>query len=393
MLPFGREALPHWPLDPGITYLNHGTVGVTPHRVLAAEQAIRADIERRPAQFLLRELSAVAVGVPRAEPPRMREAAARVAAFLGAREPDLVFVDNATAGVNAVLRSFDLKPGDEIVVTDLSYGGVARSALYAAERAGGTVKTVETPAPSAGGGPIADAIVDAIGPRTRIAIVDHVASESALILPLQEIAARARAKGALVLGDGAHALGMLPVDIQSLGVDWYTGNLHKWAWSPRSTGILWADPKRHAGLHPTVISWGLGDGIAAEFDWVGTRNPAPFLAAPAGIDLLHEWGLDRVRAHNHALAWEAAVTLPRRWGTETPVPESMVGSMVTLPLPHGLGTTEHDAARLRDSLLFEDRIEVQIHAFRGRLWTRISTQVYNAADDVARLGTAVAARV
>ncbi|HKQ19138.1 MAG TPA: aminotransferase class V-fold PLP-dependent enzyme [Candidatus Eisenbacteria bacterium] len=393
MLPLGREALPHWPLDPGITYLNHGTVGVTPLRVLAAEQAIRADIERRPAQFLLRELSAVAVGVPREKPPRMREAAARVAAFLGAREPDLVFVDNATTGVNAVLRSFDLKPGDEIVVTDLSYGGVARSAKYAAERAGGTVKTVETPAPSAGGGAIADAIVDAIGPRTRIAIVDHVASESSLILPLQEIAARARAKGALVLGDGAHALGMLPVDIPSLGVDWYTGNLHKWAWSPRSAGILWADPKRHAGLHPTVISWGLGDGIAAEFDWVGTRNPAAYLAAPAGIDLLHEWGLDRVRAHNHALAWDAAVTLPRRWGTETPVPESMVGSMVTLPLPHGLGDREDDAARLRDSLLFEDRIEVQIHAFRGRLWTRISTQVYNDGNDLERLGAAVAARV
>ena len=392
MLPLGREALPHWPLDPGITYLNHGTVGVTPLRVLAEEQAIRADIERRPAQFLLRELSSVAVGQPRAKPPRMREAAARVAAFLGAHEPDLVFVDNATTGVNAVLRSFDLRAGDEIVVTDLSYGGVVLSAKYAAERSGATVKTVETPAPSADGGAIADAIVGAIGPRTRIAIVDHVASESALILPLQEIAARARAKGTLVLGDGAHALGMLPVDISSLGVDWYTGNLHKWAWSPRSAGILWADPKRQPGLHPTVISWGLGDGIAAEFDWVGTRNPAPYLAAPAGIDLLHEWGLDRVRAHNHALAWEAAVTLPRRWGTETPVPESMVGSMVTLPLPHGLGSTEDDAARLRDALLFEDRIEVQIHAFRGRLWTRISTQVYNDASDLERLGEAVAAR-
>jgi len=393
MHPLGREALPHWPLDPGVIYLNHGTVGVTPLRVLAVEQEIRADLERRPAEFLLRELSAVAVGLPRAKPPRMRDAAARVAAFLGARGPDLVFVDNATTGVNAVLRSFDLKSGDEILVTDLSYGGVARSATYAAERAGGHVRTVETPPPSAGGGAIADAIVDAIGPRTRIAIVDHVTSESALILPLQEIAARARAKGTLVLGDGAHALGMLPVDIPSLGVDWYTGNLHKWAWSPRSAGILWADPRRHAGLHPTVISWGLDDGIAAEFDWVGTRNPAPFLAAPAGIDLLHEWGLDRVRAHNHALAWEAAVTLPRRWGTETPVPESMVGSMVTLPLPQTLGSTEDDVARVRDALLYEDRIEVQIHVFRGRLWARISTQVYNDANDLERLGAAVAARV
>lgn len=391
MLPFGHDALRHWPLDPGVVYLNHGTVGVTPVRVLEAERAIRDEIERRPAQFLLRELSAIAVGVPRAEVPRMRAAAERVAAFLGARGSDLVFVENATTGVNAVLRSIDFRPGDEVVVSDLAYGAVAKGAAYAATRAGATVRTVETPAPDRGSEAIADAIVAAVGPRTRLAIVDHVASESALVLPLQEIAARIHAKGALVLGDGAHALGMLPLQIASLGVDWYTGNLHKWAWAPRSSAILWAAPERQAELHPTVISWGLGEGIAAEFDWVGTRNPAAYLAAPAAIDLMEEWGTEAVRSYNHALAWEAAVTLPRRWGTETPVDESMVGSMVTLPLP-GTGSTEEDAARLRDALLFENRIEVQIHSWRGRLWTRISTQVYNDASDLERLGAAVAAR-
>jgi len=393
MLPFGREALPHWPLDPDVTYLNHGTVGVTPLRVLAAERAIRDDIERRPAQFLLRELSAVAVGLPRAEPPRMRAAAARVAAFLGAREPDLVFVDNGTTGANAVLRSIDFRSGDEILVTDLTYGGVARAAAHAASRSGAVVRTVETPAPARGGSAIADAIVGAVGPRTRLVIADHVTSESALVLPLREIAERVHAKGAMVLGDGAHAIGMLPVQIESFGVDWYTGNLHKWAWSPRSAAVLWASPGRHAGLHPTVISWGLGEGITAEFDWVGTRNPAAYLAAPAGIDLMVEWGVDAVRAHNHGLAWEAAITLPRRWGTETPVDESLVGSMVTLPLPGSLGSTATDAARLRDALLFEDRIEVQIHAWRDRLWTRISTQVYNDSSDLERLGSAISARI
>ena len=392
MFPFGRKALPHWPLDPDVVYLNHGTVGVTPVRVLEAERAIRDEIEWRPAQFLLRELSAVAVGLPRAKPPRMRAAAARVAAFLGAREPDLVFVENATTGVNAVLRSIDFRPGDEIVVTDLAYGAIAMGAAHAASRAGASVRTVETPPADRGAGAIADAIVAAVGPRTRLAIVDHVTSESALVLPLQEIAARVRAKGALVLADGAHALGMLPLQIESLGVDWYTGNLHKWAWSPRSAAILWAAPEHHAGLHPTVISWGLGDGIAAEFDWVGTRNPAAYLAAPVGIELMEEWGTDAVRAHNHALAWEAAVTLPRRWGTETPMDESMVGSMTTVPLPASFGSTGEDAARLRDALLFEDRIEVQIHAWRERLWTRVSTQVYNDASDLERLGAAVSAR-
>lgn len=392
MLPFGREALPHWPLDPDVTYLNHATVGVTPVRVLEAERAIRDEIERRPAQFLLRELSAIAVGLPRAEAPRMRAAAARVAAFLGAREPDLVFVENATTGVNAVLRSMDFRPGDEILVTDLAYGAIAKGAAHAAARSGATVRTVETPAADKGGGAIADAIVGAIGPRTRLAIVDHVASESALVLPLSEIAARARAKGVLVLGDGAHAPGMLPLEIASLGVDWYTGNLHKWAWSPRSAAILWAAPERQAELHPPVISWGLGEGMATEFDWVGTRNPAAFLAAPAGIDLMETWGVVAVRAHNHALAWEAAVTLPRRWGTERPVDESLVGSMVTLPLPAHLGSAACDAARLRDALLFEDRIEVQIHPWRGRLWVRISAQVYNDSTDLERLGAAVAGR-
>jgi isopenicillin-N epimerase len=223
-------------------------------------------------------------------------------------------------------------------------------------------------------------------------VVDHITSETALLLPLAEIAARCRARGVPVLADGAHAPGAIALDIPVLGVDWYVANLHKWAWAPRSSGILWAPLGRQAGLHPPVISWGLDQGFTAEFDLVGTRDPSAHLAAPAAIAFLRELGFDAVRAHNHALAWSAAKLLAARWGTELPMPESMVATMATVPLPAGLGATREDAARLRDALLFEDRIEVQLHAARGRLWVRVSAQVYNEMADYERLAEAVTRR-
>jgi isopenicillin-N epimerase len=195
-----------------------------------------------------------------------------------------------------------------------------------------------------------------------------------------------------VLVDGAHAPGMLPLDIPSLGVDYYTANLHKWAHAPRSSAFLWAAPERQAGLHPLVISWGLDKGFLAEFDWVGTRDPSAWLAAPVGIDFLHELGFEAARAYNHRLAWNAARALADRWGTRLGVREEHVGSMVTLPLPERFGSVREDAVRLRDALLYEDHIEVQVHARQGRLATRISAQVYNERDDFERLRDAVVRR-
>ena len=255
MPPFGRSLLAEFPLDPSITYLNHGTVGLTPRRVLAAQQAIRDEIERQPSRFLLRELtvSSTSVGMPRAETPRLRVAANAVASFLGARGDDVVFVDNATTGANAVLRSFPFEPGDEVLVTDLGYGGVTNAARFAARERGATVTTVTMPWPPRATD-LADAIVEAVTPRTRLAIVDHVTAETALVLPVADIAARLRARGVAALVDGAHAPGAIPVDITALDVDWYVGNLHKWMWVPRSSGILWAAPARQAALHPPVIS-------------------------------------------------------------------------------------------------------------------------------------------
>lgn len=392
MTRFGRHMLDHWSLDPGITYLNHGTVGAPPRRALAAQQKIRDEIERQPSRFLLRELSSIVVGVPRHEPPRLRVAAEAVASFVGTSGSDLAFVDNATTGVNAVLRSFDLKSGDEILITDHAYGGIANAAAFVARERGARVQTLELPYPSSTPGSIVEAVTAALGPRTRVAIVDHITSESAMILPIAEIAARCREKGVAVLADGAHAPGALPLDIPALGVDWYAANLHKWAYAPRSCGFLWAAADRQKGLHPPVISWGLDKGFADEFDWVGTRDPSAHLAAPEGIAFMRELGLEEVRAHNHGLAWDAARMLTERWGTDLATDEAMVGTMATVPLPASFGTNKEDAARLRDALLFEDRIEVQVHAWRGRLWVRVSAQVYNDMSDIERLAEAVTAR-
>lgn len=389
MRQFGTAMQAEWPLDPEITYLNHGTVGVTPRRVLAAQQAIRDEIERQPAPYLLRELTSIVVGQPRAEKPRMRQAAEGVAAFLGARGDDLVFVDNATTGANAVLRSFPLEPGDEILVTDLGYGGVTQAAMFAARERGATVRTAATPSPIRSAAELADACVAAIGPRTRLAVIDHITSQTALILPLTEIAERCRERGVAVLADGAHAPGAIPLDIPSLGVDWYVGNLHKWLWVPRSSGILWASPERQQGLHPPVISWGLDQGFTAEFDLPGTRDPSAHLSAPAAIAMMQEFGIDAVQQYNHSLAWTGAHRLAERWGTAFETPERLIGTMATVAMPDSAGSTADDAARVRDRLLFEDHIEVQVHAGRNRLHARISGQIYNRMDEIDRLAEAV----
>lgn len=378
-----------WPLEPRVTYLNHGTVGVTPRRILAAQQAIRDDIERRPSDYLLRELTSIVVGRPRPDKPRMRQAADVVAEFLGARGDDLVFVDNATTGANAVLRSFPLEPGEEILVTDLGYGGVTQAAAFAARERRGVLRTAVTPYPVRSSAELVDAVVSAIGPKTRLAVIDHITSQSALILPVAEIAMQCHARGVAVLADGAHAPGAISFDIPSLGVDWYVANLHKWMWTPRSSGILWAPPERQQDLHPAVISWGLDQGFTAEFDLPGTRDPSAHLAAPAAIAMMRELGVADVQRYNHALVWAGARRLAERWTVQLETPESLVGTMATVVLPESVGRTVDESLDVRDRLLFEHGIEVQLHSFRDRLHARISAQIYNTMEDIDQLAESV----
>ncbi len=388
---FGRAMLVHFPLEPGGVYLNHGTVGVTPIAVMQARAALLEEIERHPARFMIRELMNLGMSAP-PETPRLRAAADRVAAFLGATGEGLVFVDNASSGVNAVLRSMALRPGDEIVISDQAYGGVLRAAAFIARERGATLVTVAFPFPAEDPAAVVAAVESAITPRTRIALLDHVSSETALVLPLAEMAAACRAKGVPVLVDGAHAPGAIDLDIESLGVDWYAANLHKWAFAPRSCGVLWAAPARRPELHPGVISWGVtNDDWLQEFDWTGTRDPSPWLAAPAGLDFMRDvLGVQAMRDHNHRLAWQSAQRLAARWGRRWTTPEAMIGCMVNVPLPERLGPANAATAqRLRDALLFEHGIEVPVIARGGTLSVRVSIQVYNDESDIERLEQAV----
>lgn len=390
---FGRSLRSEWLLDPDLVYLNHPTVGATPRVVLAAQRAIQDLTERNPSRFQLRELTDHAVGKWRPAQPRMREAADAVAAFVGARGEDVVFVDNTTTGANAVLRSFPFTPGDEVLVSDLGYGGVTRAAIYETGLRGASVKTVSIPHPFEAGA-IVDAFEQAVSPRTTLAIVDHIAADAGLLLPLAAIVSRLQARGVAVLADGAHGPGAMALDVPSFGADWYVANLHKWAFVPRSSGFLWTSPARQATTHPAVMSWGLGEGYTTEFDLPGTRDASAHLAAPAAIAFFDTLGgPDAVYPYIHDLALSGAQMLAERWGTALNSPASMIGSMGTITLPATLGSTADDAATLRDALLFEDHIEVGLSAARGRLHVRVAAAVYNDMDDYEQLAAAIERRL
>lgn len=376
-----------WPLDPAATYLNHGTVGVVPNRIAEAQQALRARIERHPAKFMLRDLWTFTGSA--AGPTLMRQAAAGVAAFVGARAEDLVFVDNTTAGVNAVLRSTPFAAGDEILVTDHLYGGLMAAVQHTTNATGAVARVAGIPYPAFDAGRTIECVAAAITNRTKLVIIEHIAAESGIVFPVEALVRTCKAKGATVLVDGAHVPGALPLDVNAIGADYYVANLHKWAMAPRSSAFLVASPGRQATLHPAVISWGYGQGFLQEFDWVGTRDATPWLLAPEGIRFLHDLGFDQLRAYNHDLAWYAAQSLSDRWGTQLSITEATVGCMVSVMTPEPVGSTKQDAARLRDRLLFEHDIEVQVHARAGRVWVRVSAQVYNDRSDIERLGAAV----
>ena len=388
---FGRTMIDQWMLDPTVTYLNHGTVGAPPIPVIARWRAIQDEIELQPAQFLLRELADYdAVGKPTS--PRMRVAAQEVADFVGCEVEQFGFVDNATAGCNAVLRSFPFRAGDEILVMNLGYGGVNRAVDYAAEQKGCTVRVVDLPRPGAQPHEFVSAVAATIASSTRMVVIDHITSQTALVLPLADIAAACHRHGVVVLADGAHAPGAIPLDVESLGVDFYVANLHKWLWTPRSCGFVWAADEYVAHLHPTVISWGYRNGMAAEFDLVGTRDPSPFLTAPYAISLWKEWGGQKILDYNHETVVRNARRLAEAWGTEFTIPEEMIGPMAYVTLPDGLGSVTSDAVALQESLLADDRIEVPVFADNGRLTCRISAQIYNDDNDFAFLIDAVKSR-
>lgn len=402
-----------WPLDPSITFLNHGSFGSCPRPVLDAQQAWRDRLEAQPVQFLARDLPAL-----------LTDARGELGAFVGADPDDLAFVANATGAVNAVLRSLRFAPGDELLTTDHEYNATINVLRHVAERDGARVVVARVPFPVASADEVVDAILGAATMRTRFALISHVTSPTALVFPIERIVRRLAERGVETLVDGAHAAGMVPLDLDALGAAWYTGNLHKWVCAPKGAGFLHARRDRQPGIRPNTISHGAnadlmasnGAGPAtryrAEFDWQGTLDPTPWLATADALQLLGHLvggGWREVMERNHDLTLRARDRLADVLGLDRALPgqPSMLGSMVALPLPPsgplatpGAGSSPLDTDPLQRRLLDEFRIEVPIYPFPvpaaesplpPRRLIRISSALHNGPDDAERLADALAA--
>jgi len=379
---FGRALRGEWLLEEGMTFLNHGSFGATPRRVLRAQERWRTAMERQPLRFFLDEL-----------PGALAASRAALGELVGADPGRLALVENATAACNAVLRSIELEPGDRVVAIGHIYPAIEATIRYVCQRRGAEAVFVDLPFPPAGPDQVVQAATQALDERTRMVVIDHVTSTTALVLPVAEVVALCRTRGIPVLVDGAHAPGMLDLDLEALGADHYAGNCHKWLCAAKGCGFLYSSPDAalaHRDLHPAVISLEYPAGFPDEFGWIGTRDPSAWLSLVEALALHDELGPGRVRRHNRELVLAAGSLLCAAWGVEQRVPEAMVGSILTLPSPVQVEPTLEGSMALRARLWREHRIEVMPVAVHGRTWIRISAQVYNELDDYRRLAEALA---
>jgi isopenicillin-N epimerase len=369
-----------WCLDPSVTYLNHGSFGACPSAVLEAQSSLRMEMEREPVDFLVASL-----------PARLDVARQALAAFVGAAPEDLVFVPNATAGVNAVLRSLSLAPGDELLLTNHTYAACRKTVDYVAAHAGARVVVVQLPFPCRDDEEIVFSVLKCVSPRTRLALLDHVTSPTALVLPITRLVNELRTRGVDTLVDGAHAPGMVPLGLEELGAAYYTGNAHKWLCAPKGAAFLHVRREHQAQLHPNVISHGYTAGFHAEFDWPGTFDPTPWLCVPEALRFiggLLPAGWPQVMAVNRDLTLKARALLLESSGLEAPCPDAMIGSMASIPLPPAArGAPAHglDCAGLH-AWFRERQVETWLHPHPLPL-LRISAQLYNDLDQFKRLAT------
>jgi isopenicillin-N epimerase len=365
----------HWTLDPRVTFLNHGAFGATPRAVLEKQSELRAQIEREPVRFFVRELE-----------PLLDEARRALAEFIGADPNGLAFVPNATAGVNAVLRSLDLDKHDELLVTAQEYNASRNALEFAAALSGAKVVVADVPFPIASPEVVVERVLEKVTGRTRLLLIDHVVSQTALILPIERIVSELHARGIDTLVDGAHAPGMLPLDVRAIGAAYYTGNLHKWVCAPKGAAFLYVRENRRAGVRPVAISHGANSPrrdrgrFLLEFDWTGTFDPTPWLCVPESLRVmasLVEGGWPEIMRRNRELALRARDLL----APDRPAPDEMIGSMAAWPIPDG------DADALMDELLFQHRIEVPVMPWPQppKRLLRVSAQLYNTIDEYERL--------
>jgi len=395
-----RLGLP-FALDPSVVFVNHGSFGACPTPVLEAQAAWRTRLEAQPVRFF-DELEA-----------RLDDARAVVGAFLHADPDGLAFLPNATTGVSTVLRSLRFAPGDELLTTDHEYNATLNALSEVALRDGARVVLARIPFPLRSSDAAVGAILDRVTSRTRLALISHVTSPTALVLPIERIVARLSERGVDTLVDGAHAPGMVEVDVDALFPAFWTGNGHKWLCGPKGSAVLWVRADRREGIEPLVISHGWNDARAARgerpafrvrFDWTGTSDPTPYLALADAIGIvggLEPGGWPARMAANRALALAGRDALAAAFGVEPPAPDDMIGSMAALTLP-GVAT-DGDALAIHRALV-DDGFEVPVHGWPvaaaraagagpAAVVVRLSAQRYNELADYEALGIALTRRL
>ncbi len=387
------EIARQWQIRPDTTYLNHGSFGPPPEPVRAARRRWIEAAESQPMDFFVRQLE-----------PAWLAARDKLAAFVGTSGANLIFVENATAGMNIVADSFPLAAGDEVLLTDHEYGAVRRIWQRACERIGANVVTAELPLTFRTVEETVAAIFAAVTDRTRLVVVSHITSPTAVILPVQAICNEARRRGIAVAIDGPHAIAQVPLTIDDLGCDFYTASCHKWLSAPFGSGFLYVHPRHQSLVRPPVLSWGRIPPTeirswSDEFVWAGTRDSSAYLAVPAAIEFLEGIGLDAFRSRSHSLAQYARQRLVELTGLEPMVPDdpAWYGSMAHVPLPPIRKdiSNRNEKARpddgcpisnpLQHTIWRELGIEVPVVEFHGVRYIRVSCHLYNTREQIDRL--------
>jgi isopenicillin-N epimerase len=368
----GQAVRGEWNLDPDFLTVNHGSFGATPRAVTAAQRDWQDRMERQPTRFMATVL-----------PTALRGAADDLGRFVGADGRDIVFLDNATTGCNAVLRAIALNPDDEVLILSHAYRAIRNAVRHVTRQAGARITVARVIFPDPTEDALLAAVINAITPRTRLAVIDHVTSGSALVLPVARIVAACQQTGVSVLIDGAHAPGQLDLDLTAIGADWYVGNCHKWLCAPKGCAFLHAAPARQTGLHPVTISHGFEQGYLAEFDWTGTTDPSRFLAVTEAISFHNRLGGSALRVRNRLLATQAADLLADRLNTRPGATGDLTAAMgvVRLPVPDPSAAQAQDIRRR----LLQAGTDAPVHALEGALWLRFSAFAYSELEDYARL--------
>ena len=386
-----------WLLDPEITFLNHGSFGACPIPVLEQQQEFRRQLESEPVAFFMREFEGL-----------LDKARKAVSEFVHARPEDLVFVPNATAGVNSILNSLALDPGDELLTTDHVYNACRNALEFVAARTGARVVIAPVPFPLQDAEEVVQSLMTRVTDRTRFALVDHITSPTGLVLPVERILRRLDEKGIDCMVDGAHAPGMLDLDIGELAPAYYTGNCHKWICAPKGAAFLWVREDRQERIHPLVISHGMNSPrtdrsrFQLEFDWPGTVDPTPWFCIPAALDFmgsLFPGGFAELRQRNRDLVlWARGILCEALEIDPPPAPEDMIGTLAAVPIPDGTASGNRNPMGidpLQDELFCEDRIEVPVIPWPAppKRLLRVSAQAYNHEEQYCKLGDALRRRL